>query len=258
VVEDEPTSVRQLAPGVSRDLEAICLKCLRKEPHARYATAGDLADDLRRFLSGEPVAARRTGVFGKMVGALDRSGKDIEFAGYANVMFGFAAVTILADGLQTAFTLGHVPSWVAITGQYLRLVLYAAIVWLARKGALLPRTAAERQLWSIVCGYALACFGGSLALRLHLGSIWTIDALTEPVTYLLFATLAALTFFALGSVFWGWCYAFGVVFLVVALLMAAAMPYAPLMFGVTWALILTAFGLRLRLLARELAVTRTS
>ena len=122
---------------------------------------------------------------------------------------------------------------------------------------MLPRTAAERQLWSITCGYAVACFGGSIALRLSLG--WTLDGSVEPVMYQLFATLAALTFFALGSVFWGRCYGFGVLFLVVASLMAAAMPFAPLMFGLTWAIILTAFGFRLRRFAREAAaVTRTS
>ncbi|QJX00635.1 serine/threonine-protein kinase [Frigoriglobus tundricola] len=251
VVEDDPPAVRKLVPTVHRDLEAICMKCLQKEPHARYATAEDLAADLRRFLNGEPVAARSTGVFGKMVGALDRSGKDAEFTSYASVLFGFAVVTLLADGLQTCSTLGHISQWVGVGAQYTRLVLYAAIVGVARRGELLPRTAAERQLWSITCGYAVACFGGSLSLRLSLG--WGADGSVEPVMYQLFAVLAALTFFSLGSMFWGWCYGFGVLFLCVAALMAAAMSYAPLMFGVTWAVILTAFGLRLRRLAHDAA-----
>jgi serine/threonine-protein kinase len=256
VVEDEPESLRQHAPGVPRDLEAICLKCLKKEPHARYASAGELADDLRRFLDGGSVAARSTGVFGMVVGALDRGGKDVEFAGYANVMFGFAAVTLLADAVETAATTGLVTLWAGAAMQYARLLLYAAIVWFARRGEVLPRTGTERILWSITCGYAAACFGGSLALRLSLG--WWDNAGAEPIMYQLFASMAGLMFFALGSVLWGRCYAFGVLFLGVACLMAAAMPYAPLMFGVTWAVILAAFGLRLRRLAREAAVTRTS
>jgi tetratricopeptide (TPR) repeat protein len=55
-----PPSGRQ--PGVPRDLEAICLKCLEKEPTRRYATAADLAEDLRRFLDGRPTAARPASV----------------------------------------------------------------------------------------------------------------------------------------------------------------------------------------------------
>jgi serine/threonine-protein kinase len=191
-----------------------------------------------------------------MAGVLERSGKDIEFTGYANVLFGFAVVTLIADGIQTAATMGQISLWAGAGVQYVRLVAYAAIVYFARRGQLLPRTAAERQLWSITCGYAVACFGGSFALRMSLG--WKPDGKVEPVMYQVFATLAALTFFALGSVFWGWCYAFGVLFLVVAVCMAAAMSYAPLMFGITWAMILMAFGLRLRRLAREVALTHTS
>jgi tetratricopeptide (TPR) repeat protein len=61
VRQDEPVHPRRLQPTVPRDLETICLKCLRKEAGRRYATAQELALDLRRFEAGGPVKARPVG-----------------------------------------------------------------------------------------------------------------------------------------------------------------------------------------------------
>jgi serine/threonine-protein kinase len=59
VCKQEPVSPRQWQPRLPRDLETIVLKCLRKEPARRYVTAKALADDLERFLDGNPIQARR-------------------------------------------------------------------------------------------------------------------------------------------------------------------------------------------------------
>jgi serine/threonine protein kinase len=66
-VQSQPvTPPRQIVPNVPADLEAICLKCLAKQPAARYFTAGLLADDVRRFLDGRPVLARPARAIGRL------------------------------------------------------------------------------------------------------------------------------------------------------------------------------------------------
>jgi eukaryotic-like serine/threonine-protein kinase len=57
----EPVPPSRLVPGLSRDVETICLKCLQKEPGKRYEDSLALGEDLRRFLDGRPIRARRTG-----------------------------------------------------------------------------------------------------------------------------------------------------------------------------------------------------
>jgi serine/threonine-protein kinase len=67
VVNDDPVPPSRLQLRIPRDLETVCLKCLRKEPGQRYPSAEELAEDLRRFLSGEPVRARPIGRVGHLV-----------------------------------------------------------------------------------------------------------------------------------------------------------------------------------------------
>jgi WD40 repeat protein len=91
VLHEEPAPPRAYRPGLPRDLETICLKCLHKSPAGRYASARDLAEDLRRFLAGEPVRARPPS-------ALDRAGK---FVRRHKALVGAAAgiVAALAAGI---------------------------------------------------------------------------------------------------------------------------------------------------------------
>src|SRR5262249_24633572 len=61
VLQDDPRPPRRLNDRVPRDLETVCLKAMTKAPSRRYATAREMADDLRRHLAGEAIRARPAG-----------------------------------------------------------------------------------------------------------------------------------------------------------------------------------------------------
>jgi len=66
VLSEEPEPLRKVAPRLPADLETIVLKCLEKAPERRYDSTRALAQDLRRFLDGEPIAARPVGPAGRL------------------------------------------------------------------------------------------------------------------------------------------------------------------------------------------------
>jgi formylglycine-generating enzyme required for sulfatase activity len=86
VLSDEPVPPSRLVPKVPADLETICLKCLSKEPARRYASAEELANDLRRYQAGEPIRARP-------VGAVERTWK---WARRRPALAGLLGVVLLA------------------------------------------------------------------------------------------------------------------------------------------------------------------
>jgi serine/threonine protein kinase len=67
IVQKEPKAPRRVAKRVPVDLETICLKCLEKDPDRRYQTAGELAEDLRRYVNRFAILARRVGPVQRLV-----------------------------------------------------------------------------------------------------------------------------------------------------------------------------------------------
>ena len=96
----EPVPVRVLSPTTHRDLETIVLKCLAKEPRDRYESATDLAADLRAFIDGRPIQARRANVVERSVRWLRRQQSSVKLAAAV------AAATVLV-------TLTSIAGWLA-------------------------------------------------------------------------------------------------------------------------------------------------
>jgi eukaryotic-like serine/threonine-protein kinase len=103
----EPPAPRLLQPGIPRDLETICLKCLEKVPSRRYSSAGALHADLGRFLQREPIAARPVGVSGRSLRWCRRHPSTAAFAGVAAILLLGLAIggPIVAFRLSRAQTL---------------------------------------------------------------------------------------------------------------------------------------------------------
>jgi len=86
----DPIPPGRFQPGVARDLDTICLRCLEKDPHLRYLTAGELADDLARYSRGEPIKARP-------ISNIERLWKWSRRRPTAAALAALATVTILAS-----------------------------------------------------------------------------------------------------------------------------------------------------------------
>jgi hypothetical protein len=91
VLDSEPRPPRRLDRTVPRDLETICLKALAKEPDRRYATAREMADDLRRWMNGEPIRARA-------ISRLERFGRWVKRRPAAAALVLVSGVAVLALG----------------------------------------------------------------------------------------------------------------------------------------------------------------
>jgi len=247
VLERDPAPPRLLNPKIDRDLETICLKCLEKDPRGRYATAEALAADLERYLHGESIQARSFNVLDRLARALERNQYIGEFHHWGSMLLVFAAIVLVEHVAVFFLTLGGPPyprGWI-LAARVSQFGLMGFVFWRQRQHSLMPTSSVERQLWSIWIGYLLACVLVSLVHSelIHLGQ--ARDQLTMYPTW---AVLTGLAFFIMGSNYWGWCYAIGLGFFILAALMPwnTRLAWAALEFGLAWAAALAVIGLHLR------------
>jgi predicted Ser/Thr protein kinase len=250
VIDREPVPPRLLNTKVDRDLETICLKCLEKRAHDRYASAEAMAVDLQRYLNGDAISARSINVLDRMARTLERSQHDIEFRSYGNMVLLIALVVGLTHLPVFAWTVNGPPYPVFWIGsvRVAQIGLMGLIYLWMRPRQLVPASSAERQLWSIWIAYLTASFCAAAVGRF----LETQDSpFDEQTLFPFWALLAGVAFFVMGGGYWGWCYAIGIAFFLGALAMPFALRWSALITAALWVGGLTAVGLHLRRIGTE-------
>jgi serine/threonine-protein kinase len=244
VIELDPAPPRIINPGVPRDLETICLKCLEKKPDHRYHHASDLAADLGRFLRGESISVRSVNVLDRLARTLERSQLDEQFHAWGTLLWLWAIVILVTHLVSTAVILttgSHLVNWACYLGQFLAMgVVY---MWQRRRAPARSIGAAEWNLWSLWIGYVIACF----TIPLVTSQLpWFYEPELTWASYPMSALLTGLAFFSMGSSYWGRCYLFGVAFFALSVVMPWNLDWASLEFGGLWSLVLFDIGRHLR------------
>jgi serine/threonine protein kinase len=252
VVNNDPVPPSIANGNVDHDLETICLKCLEKDPALRYAGADQLAADLHRYLEGESIEARSFNVLDRLTRMLDRSRYDASFHAWSSMLFGMSAVIAVEHVLVFALIRWEQPHATVFSARFIQFALLALLFYWHRGSRLLPSTPAERELWSIWIGYFLA-YGGTVVATRVLRAMEIIEDgnvatryLPELLPYPFIAMMSGLGLFAMGANYWGRCYALGLAFFAMGIAMPLRLEWAPLGFGMLWALTLLMLGLHLR------------
>jgi len=245
LLTEDPLPPRETHPEIPRDLELVCLRCLEKDPARRYPSAALLAEDLVRFLEGEPVSAARSGLVGRLVSSIDRVQMHERFGRYGNLLLALAPVMLLPE---------LIIFWLLTSGESTQFAwmvrAFQATTFIGLVGHFLgwrfaPKGPAERQVWAIWAGYFLAAFTYGLSVMLMIGE-------SERVMefYPGFACLTALAFFAMAAGTWGYAAVIGAGFLALSFVMCINPKWALIEFGIAWAVVLVLIGLRARKLGR--------
>ena len=223
VLESDPPVPRSIDRRVDRDLELIALKSLQKPADLRYASAGTLAADLRAYLAGEPVAARRGGL-SDIVSRLFRETHHAVVLENWGLLWMWHSVVLLALSVTT-----DILAWQGVTTRWPYLVLWAgglalwAPIFWALRHRTGPVTAVERQIAHI--------WGGSVICSVLL--FWVEDLMQLPVLALspVLALVAGLVFFAKAGILSGAFYVQAAALFATALVMCKMPDHAHIVFG---------------------------
>lgn len=156
VMEQDPPAIRLLNPAVDWDLEMVVMKCLQKPRDLRYASAAALAADLRSWLLGEPVSARRS-AFAQVMARLFRESHQASILqNWGLLWMWHSLVLLILCGITNVVQLYQIRDrWPYVSLWVVGLGLWAAIFWNVRHRAG-PVTAVERQIAHLWGGSMIA------------------------------------------------------------------------------------------------------
>src|SRR5262245_665030 len=228
VREHDPVPPRFLLPKTPRDLETICLKCLEKSPHRRYASAAELADDLRSFLRDEPINAQSLTLFDQVARTISHHTFDARFRGMANIMMFVAPIPL---------TLHIIAYWIFAGRSYYPLAMVAttAVMIFTMLPAMLISGVPTLRL---VPAWQRKHFVTVWCSHLIAMAVMLLVVLTAPLdnsqavlmVYPLWATAAAMSFLAHATEA-GIYYMIGGILFTCAIVMALTPHWAPLEVG---------------------------
>ena len=244
VCEYPPVEPRALRPGVPKDLEVACLKCLEKQPEDRYESALAFAEDLERFLAGEPIRARPPSVLGAMARNIRRGNFHPNFQAYGRALLMIAPFPLLIH-LAAYFGLTHDRGFpILMTGISLATVVGMQVMLhvIARP---VFRVVPPSQRRHFVTVWSAEAIGAVV--------IWLVVRVAIPpdhpelmfLVYPLWAHQIANSYLAFASEAGG-LYVQGAVFILLAIALAFVLPWTPLILGGIMFLNATASGLLLR------------
>jgi serine/threonine-protein kinase len=228
VMLQPPAPPRLLNPNIDRDLETVCLKCLEKGPGDRYASAEKVAEELGRYLVGEPIEARPPGWVQGLSRELGKRREVIEPLSWSRMSFlggflGFCTHSAVYYLTQTGRSAALFAPLMAANGAVSALIGWACLVRRRR-----PFTPDERDL-AAVFGY----FAATVYVLYALAYPWGRDNVLG--VYPTLGLLSGLYCFVVARLYWGPMYVHGVVYYVLALVMALTPAWAPLEFAVVYA-----------------------
>jgi len=249
VRENDPVPPRFLQPKTPRDLETICLKCLEKQPRRRYASAADLAADLRAFLHDEPISAQSLTLLDQVTRTISHHGFDARFRGLANGMLAFAPVPIVLHLVAFALFQGqpYYPLAMTLTTAAMIFTMLPLILIFGTPTLRLLPAWQRRHFVTVWIGHMIAI---GMILLVVLVSMPADRPQVLLMVYALWAATAGLSFLA-HAVEAGMYYMIAAILFCVSGLLAFTPYYAPLEVAAIMSVNLMAQGLYLRRLTAE-------